>query len=142
MIERTGAAFALLVLLACGEPAPLAQPRGADASLFADAPDRQWRLPERLREISGLAAGPDGRLFGHDDEAAIVYEIDVERGALVKAFALGEPVETGDFEGLALTPAGDFWLTTSRGRLYRFREGADGAHVAYQRFDTGLSQVC
>jgi len=62
---------------------------------------------------------------------------------VLKAFALGTgAVERGDFEGLAITPAGDFWLTTSQGQLYRFREGAANAQVAFEAFDSGLREVC
>lgn len=138
------ALLALLVLAGCAQPAPSrAQPANAvPGSVFAAAPDAQWRLPERLREISGLASLPDGRLFAHDDEQAVIYEIDVNAGGLVKAFALGAPPQTGDFEGLAISPDGAFWLTDSRGVVYRFREGADGAHVAFERFDTGLGEIC
>jgi uncharacterized protein YjiK len=95
-----------------------------------------------MREISGLATTRDGRLFGHGDEAAVVYELDNEGGRLIKNFALGEPIVRGDFEGLAITPEGDFYLVTSTGRLYRFGEGADGAHVRYEAFDTGLQRIC
>lgn len=141
-IER--AVIAALTLCACGQStlAPAQPGAAADASLFAAEPVAQWRLPNRLREISGLALTADGRLFGHDDERAVIYEIDISQGALGKAFAVGEPAETGDFEGLAITPTGEFWLATSRGRLYRFREGEDGGHVTFERFDTGLRDLC
>ena len=111
------------------------------ASLFAGEPERQWRLPRRLREISGLALTPDGRLMGHDDETAIVYQIDIDSGEVVKRFALGDPVLRGDFEGIAIDGDGDFYLTSSSGRLHRFREGDDHAHVAFESFDTGLGDV-
>lgn len=136
------ALLAALMLSACAQQAAPAQAQAIDGSLFAAQPDRQWRLPQQLREISGLALSPDGRLFGHDDEHAVIYEIDAAEGRLVKAFALGDPAERGDFEGLAITPAGEFWMTTSQGLLYRFAEAADGAHAAFERFDTGLRQVC
>jgi uncharacterized protein YjiK len=110
--------------------------------LFAAERDLQWRLPDRLHEISGLAVSPDGRLFGHDDEIGVIYEIDAARGTIVKWFAVGEPIVTGDFEGLTITPEGEFWLTTSTGRLYRFREGADHANVAYERFNARTEDVC
>ncbi|MBC7767625.1 MAG: SdiA-regulated domain-containing protein [Phycisphaerales bacterium] len=134
---------AALLACACAQPAPTAdaQVQPVSGSLFAAEPARQWRLPDQLREISGLAVSPDGRLFGHDDERAVIYEIDAREGALVKAFALGD-VQRGDFEGLAITPSGDFWLTTSQGQLHRFREGADGARVAIETFDAGLRNVC
>ncbi|MBL8550087.1 MAG: SdiA-regulated domain-containing protein [Hyphomonadaceae bacterium] len=115
---------------------------GADASLFAVRPDRRWRLPNKLREISGLAATRDGRLFGHGDENGVVYQLDIESGRITKNFALGRPVAQGDFEGIAILPNGDFYLVTSTGLLYRFREGEDGEHVSFETFDTQLAQVC
>lgn len=138
--RRIGAALVLLVC-ACARPIET-PPRPIENSLFAAAPAQQWRMPPRLREISGLATSPDGHLFGHDDEIAIIYLLDAERGELRKAFALGDPIERGDFEGLAITPSGEFYLTTSRGLLYRFREAGDGAHADFERFDTGLGETC
>jgi hypothetical protein len=116
--------------------------RATGASLFAAAPDRRWRLPDRLNEISGLAVTREGRLLAHGDEQAIVYELDNENGRLVRNFALGNPVIRDDFEGIAATDAGDVYLITSAGRLYRFREGRDGERVAYEVFDTGLARTC
>ena len=110
-------------------------------SLFAAAPAQQRRLPRRLREISGLAVTSDGRLFGHDDERAVIYEIDVEGGQIVKSFAIGDPPRSADFEGLAVAPGNVFWITTSRGVLYRFGEGGDGEHVASEKFDAGLADI-
>ena len=89
-----------------------------------------------------LPSLPDGRLFAHNDERAEVYEINPADGTVGKSFSLGTPTLHGDFEDIAITPNGDFYLTTSAGVLYRFRDGADGAHVAYETFDTGLGQRC
>lgn len=143
MIKRLlTAAFFLCACAPANSPAQ-AQAQSPPGSLFAAETDRQWRLPERLREISGLALSPDGRLFAHDDEQAVIYELDTREGRIVKAFALGDAeIVRGDFEGLAITPNGDFWMTTSQGRLYRFREAADGARTRFERFDTGLRDVC
>ena len=101
----------------------------------------QWRLPDRLNEISGLAMTPDGRLLAVDDEVAIIYEIDYDNGKLVKAFALGKPVIKGDFEGIAVAD-GIVYLTTSSGRVYLLAEGADGQRVTFDNFDSGLGTYC
>lgn len=131
------------MLAACGEPGSVeAQQTNRGASLFAAAPEAQWTLPNRLSEISGLAISPDGRLFAHDDERAVIYELNAANGEVIKSFSLGNPVETGDFEGLAITPDGIFWMTTSRGRTYRFSEGADGAATGFETFDAGLEETC
>lgn len=102
---------------------------------------RQWRLPERLREISGLALTDAGRLFAVADEQAVVYELDWTAGRLVKAFALGNPVLRGDFEGIAIV-AGRFYIVTSSGDLYESAEGGDGEQLDYERHATGLGERC
>ncbi len=111
-----------------------------EGSLFAASPTTQWQLPLSLREISGLAVSPDGHLFAHNDEAAMIYELDAREGRIVKSFAVA--ADSGDYEGLAITPAGDFWLTTSTGQLLRFREGVNGARVEAQHYDAGLGERC
>ena len=141
MIERA-AAILVLALCACVQPADAPAQSSPGISLFSATPESVATLPHRLREISGLALAPDGRVFAHDDESAVVFEIDPASGDVRKRFSLGDRPERGDFEGIAITPQGEFWLMTSNGRLYRFREGADGGHVAFERFDSGLRRTC
>jgi uncharacterized protein YjiK len=101
----------------------------------------QWQLPDKLREISGLALTRDERLLAVTDEEGIVYEIDYLNGGLVKAFAIGEPTVRGDFEGIAVLDD-KVWLLTSNARLFSFPEGLDGERVAYERVDTDLDDEC
>lgn len=97
----------------------------------------RFDLPGRLDEISGLAFTGDGRLFGHDDERARLHEIDPATGAVGKSFDLGDDLVRGDFEGIAI--AGErFFLVTSVGMLYEFREGADGSDVPFRVTDLEL----
>jgi uncharacterized protein YjiK len=99
------------------------------------------RLPGRLDEISGLAFAEGGRLFAHDDERGRVHEIDPRTGEVGKRFDLGPEVVRGDFEGIAI--AGDrFFLVTSVGLLYEFREGDHAATVEYRVTDTGVGRSC
>lgn len=104
-------------------------------------PDRQFRLPRRLREISGLAMLAGNRLLAHDDERGTVVEIDFRDGAIVKDFELGGPRGrvADDFEGIAAAE-GRLYLVTSAGRLYEFGEGDDGAAVPYNRYETGVGR--
>lgn len=102
---------------------------------------QQWKLPSRLDEISGLALSPDGRLFAVDDEQAVIYELDYEDGHIIKAFGFGNPIEKGDFEGIAYLDD-HLWLTTSDGEIYAGREGKDGETVAYRRWSTQLGRQC
>ena len=72
----------------------------------------------------------------------MIYEINPNDGQIIKSFAVGAEMVTGDFEGLTITPSGDFWLTTSKGKLYRFREGNDHANVPFERFNTRVEDDC
>lgn len=129
--------FLAFFLVACDPGAAVSPPSHSDR----DESFRQWKLPRKLREISGLALTRDGRLLAIADEEAVVYEIDYENGALIKAFAFGDPAVRGDFEGIAVLN-GKVWLMTSHGRLFSAVEGADGDHVEFQQFETGLGKYC
>lgn len=112
---------------------------------YRDAPPAQvWVLPRRLKEISGLATTADGRIFAHDDERAVIYQLDPRARRVVKSFVLaeanGKPA-LGDFEGLAI--AGErFFLITSHGVLYETREGAADDRVAFTVHPTHFGRLC
>jgi uncharacterized protein YjiK len=112
----------------------------ADAAPEMAVPLAMWIMPPQLREISGLALTSRGTVLTHDDNSGRVSEIDPKTGILVKAFSLtGNQKE--DFE--AITIAGnDIYLMASDGKLFRFREGADGQQVQFMMFDTGLGKKC
>lgn len=102
---------------------------------------QQWRLPNRLNEISGLALSPDGRLFAVDDEVAAIYELDYDEGRIIKVFAFGRPVLRGDFEGIAYLED-KIWLATSSGEIFSGDEGEDGEQMSYQRYESGRGSEC
>ncbi|MFL5483765.1 MAG: hypothetical protein ACJ8AK_16420 [Gemmatimonadaceae bacterium] len=112
----------------------------ADADPSKDLPVAEWIMPSSLREISGLAVTSRGTVLTHDDNVGRVSEIDPRTGILVKSFALAG-LQKGDFE--AITIAGpDIYLLESNGRLFKFREAADGQQVPYSIYDTGLGKEC
>ncbi len=132
--------FGLLISLCCvasGRPLP----DSSSAISWYDLEDKKpssVELPRKLREISGLAMSPDGRLFAHNDESGVVYEVDYLKGKIVKSFSLGRFAVRADFEGLAIV--GDrFFLVTSWGNLYEFSEGGDREYVAYKMYRTALT---
>lgn len=138
MILRAALLLAAVGLLGTGTPPP---PPGFLAHLDLDDPLSRFRLPGRLAEASGLAFAPDGRLFAHDDERGIVYRVDAATGEVDRGFQVGESLLRDDFEGLAI--AGPrFWLVSSTGRLYEFREAAEGERSPVRVTDTGLGQAC
>lgn len=136
MCRACAAIAAALALTACNTAADADRAPAAASSSF-----QQWKLPEQLREISGLALTGDQRLLAVADEEAAVYELDYRNGALVKVFALGSPTLRGDFEGIAVL--GEFvWLMTSDGRLFVSREGRDGERVSFVEHDSGAGEYC
>lgn len=103
-----------------------------------DRDAKQFNLPRRLGEASGLATTPDGRLFSHDDELGVIYQLDPASGKIRKHFTLGTVTLRGDLEGLAIK--GEmFYLATSSGNIYEFKEGANNARVPYRMYRTPLS---
>jgi uncharacterized protein YjiK len=119
---------------------------GRQTTTLADRHDFENRsarfdLPGRLDEVSGLAVTPDGRIFGHDDERALVHHIDPDARVVGKRFAAGDPPLSGDFEGIAV--AGErFFLVTSDGILVELREVEDRREAPHRRSDTGLRGSC
>lgn len=127
-----------------GEPSPVPDRNiTLDSYVLDKDASVQWKLPTRLREISGLALTNDGRLLTHNDEKGIVYEVDFRHGQVLKGFGLarGSAVTTDDFEGIAIVDERIFMIT-SAGRIYEFREGADGDRVAYKVYNTGIGAAC
>ena len=112
-----------------------------DAFRFDKSNGHHWFLPDDLREISGLAITPDDRLFAHNDEEAVVFEINYFEGAFNKIFWLGDVPVLNDFEGIAVTE--DYmYLVTSTGVIYRFKEGVDAQSVEFETFRTELADIC
>jgi len=138
-LSLLGVGLAVAAALASGS-----SPRSGGGTGLDDYPlgatARRYALHERVRELSGLALSRDGRLFGHDDEQAMIYEIGGE-GKLRKAFAFGAPVVKGDFEGIAI--AGDrFYLVTSKGVVYEGGEGEDGDRLPFESTEVDVGKRC
>lgn len=96
------------------------------------------KLTGKLSEISGLTITPDGKVFGHNDEKGIVYQINYKTGEIIKEFYLSRWVPEQDFEGIAFGNK-KFYMITSDGILYEFSEGQNKAAVDYKTYKTGLT---
>ena len=100
---------------------------------------KQFKLQNKLNEISGLAMTDDGRLFCHDDESAVVYQLDYRRGTVIKRFSLGSGFLEEDFEGIAVKKD-TLYMVTSSGNILEFRESPDRGRSAFRLYKTPLSQ--
>ena len=79
--------------------------------------------------------------MGHDDEQAVIYELDIARSAVTERIRLGDPAWRGDFEGLAIAGDDRFFLVTSAGLIHAFREASGRVQVDFEIFEAGLSGV-
>ncbi|HEX5577534.1 MAG TPA: SdiA-regulated domain-containing protein [Gemmatimonadaceae bacterium] len=153
-------AAALTLLLAGGLAACNRSPDGADSERLnsreqevkkriaaaasdseGDTPVAMWVLPDVLREVSGVALTSDGRILAHNDERSRVFVIDPLKGVIVKQFSVGKKGMTADFEAIAVS-GDDFFLLTSNGDVYQFREGEDDAEVPFTKHATALGKEC
>lgn len=103
-----------------------------------DADPESYPLHAKLREISGLAVAPDGRLFCHGDERAVVFQIDTTNGDVISRFYVGHNGVKGDFEDIAIVGT-TFYLTTSSGVIYEFKEAENEQEVAPTLYQTPLA---
>ncbi|NTW64654.1 MAG: hypothetical protein HGA46_11425, partial [Chlorobiaceae bacterium] len=55
---------------------------------IGESPKKVVILPTKLREISGLALSGEGKLFTHNDEKGVVYQLDLMTGRIIKKFYL------------------------------------------------------
>jgi uncharacterized protein YjiK len=113
----------------------------ASADSAGETPVAKWLLPAQLREVSGLARLPDGRLLAHNDERSRVFVIDPMTGVITKKFTVGSKTMTADFEAIAVSGA-DIYLLVSNGDVYQFREGDEDEVVPFTKHDTGLGKEC
>ncbi len=98
-------------------------------------------LDAKLREVSGLAPAGRNSVFAHGDEYAIVHEISLNEGQILRSFAFGKPTATGDYEGIARI--GDaIWLVTSDGKLLEGRIEEHGKRTRFHVYDTGVGAAC
>ena len=99
---------------------------------------KQFKLSDYLKEISGLAASDDGRIFCHDDERGIVYQLNYEEGKIVKRFSIDDNIPERDFEGIAIVKD-IFYLITSSGDIYEFYEAVNGKNSKNKIYKTPLT---
>ncbi|MFT7242808.1 MAG: hypothetical protein ACI82A_000148 [Candidatus Azotimanducaceae bacterium] len=94
----------------------------------------QWRLPEYLQEVSGLAVADDNHLYLMTDEKGTVYQFDLESGDVERLFEAGPPA---DYEGIEVLGR-QLYLVTSTGLLYARHLDSGELTVG----NTGLGKTC
>jgi len=94
------------------------------------------KLPQSLREISGLALLNGKEVVTHNDEEGIIFIVDISLGKVVSDFVLGDDVEK-DFEGIAIVKD-SIYLVNSNGTIYKFRLPQENKSADFVKFKTFL----
>ena len=94
------------------------------------------KLPESLKEISGLALLSGNDLLTHNDEEGIIYKFNISSGKVTGQLKIGDNIEN-DFEGIALVKDSAY-LVTSNGIIYKFFIPFKDEKVDFVRFKTFL----
>lgn len=134
---RQGAAALCLAMAAMNT-----HPAAADSqpSAVLQPIGQQIELPKRLREASGVAAADRHSIFTHNDEAAIIYEISLRDGEILREVPIGNPPVAGDFEAISVVGP-SFSLLTSNGAILKGKLSA-GKASDVNLDDTGLGGTC
>jgi len=81
-------------------------------------PEKTWKLPRSLVEISGLGFIDENRLACVQDENGIIFILNLETGAVEREVHFGRD---GDYEGIEVIND-DAWVLKSNGTLYEVND--------------------
>ncbi|UBM61160.1 SdiA-regulated domain-containing protein [Candidatus Sulfidibacterium hydrothermale] len=98
-------------------------------------PDKRWKLPEKLKEISGLSLISRHKLACVQDEKGIIYVFNTKKGEVVKQIKFGEK---GDYEGIEIV-GNDAWVLKSNGTLYEVKDFLKKKNPKVVKYNTILS---
>lgn len=99
-------------------------------------PDRTWRLPALLVEISGLGFIDTQRLACVQDERGTVYVFNLQSGKIEREIPFGDP---GDYEGMEII-GDDAWILKSDGTLIEVKGYLAAGTPVVNRYETMLSR--
>lgn len=80
--------------------------------------EQTWKLPEELREVSGIAFLAPNSIACVQDEKGIIFIYDLKSSAIVKQIKFAG---SGDFEGLAINGR-TAYVQTAEGKIFRIND--------------------
>ncbi len=109
---------------------------GYDFPYQLNRPDKTWKMPRNLVEISGLSYVDPHHIACIQDEKATIYFFNTQKGVVDQKTDFGHH---GDYEGIELVN-GDVWILKSNGTLYRVRRDEKNKPAEAVKFNTLLSE--
>lgn len=98
-------------------------------------PDKGWKLPKKLVEISGLSYVDKHSIACVQDEKASIYVFNVKKGEVETKTDFGDH---GDYEGIEIV-GNNAWVLKSNGTLYQVKDYLKGKNPVVKKYKTGLS---
>ena len=101
-------------------------------------PDQVLKLSKSLKEISGLASGPDGQLYAVQDEKGIIFQLNPDDGSIL---AEQKFYGDGDYEGIERV-GNTMYILRSSGHLFEVDLGQRGGIKATRKSRLNLPSRC
>ncbi|KQC33327.1 hypothetical protein AAU57_08370 [Nonlabens sp. YIK11] len=92
---------------------------------------QKWEMPKYLKEISGIAWLPDGKMACVQDEEGEIFIYDLESNKILQNIHFAD---SGDYEGIAVHN-GTAYVMRSDGKIFevaRFRESGKAKTISYK----------
>ncbi len=99
-------------------------------------PDKSWKLPNKLEEISGLGFIDKNRLACVQDEKGNIYIFNLKTGEVENKIDFGDD---GDYEGIEIVNK-DAWILKSNGTLYKVKDFLIDTDPKVSKFNNELSE--
>ncbi len=99
-------------------------------------PDKSWKLPNKLEEISGLSYIDKNRLACVQDEKGNIYIFNLKTGEVENKIDFGDD---GDYEGIEIVEK-DAWILKSNGTLYEVKDFLKDTNPKVSKFNNELSE--
>ncbi|MDR5590196.1 SdiA-regulated domain-containing protein [Christiangramia sp. SM2212] len=91
---------------------------------------KRWKLPEELKEISGLYWVGDEKVACVQDEDGIIYVYDLAKSKVTSKYKFADD---GDYEALCYKD-GEYWVAESNGKLFNIKS-LDSAQLNTDTYD-------
>lgn len=99
------------------------------------SPDKGWKLPKKLVEISGLSYVDKHRIACVQDEKGSIYVFNVKKEEVETKIDFGNH---GDYEGIEIV-GNNAWVLKSNGTLYQVKDYLKDKNPVVKKYKTGLS---
>lgn len=100
-----------------------------------DKPEKSWKLPKKLMEISGLSFIDKNRIACVQDEKGNIYIFNLKTGEVEKKIKFSSD---GDYEGIEIIK-NDAWILKSNGTLFKVKNYFKDKEPTTKKYTTVLT---